>query len=401
MLNVYINLQPSVLHTQIKLWLHELSSSNVHYTQSIEHAQLYITEINELFDWIAIRRLKRKYPKCIIIPILPEALAYSASIAIDMQLAYLLIEPLQKHKFLRAARKIYLSFQQSQLHEAFDYVDLSIEMKEAGSLYYDTLLRSIIRNEIKTESDFLDASSAISMTQFPNTVLFFQSFSLNDCVTKKNCQLVYQALGEHFGQHELHFLPFDNRLIILTYVPVEHHAFKSWAFGTTALSNAIEQLKQQQIYSYVGVGQTVSHPLDLHHSYSQARLARRKPPADSIHIRYSEELPQHESVQRAIQLIEEQCHEPINIVKISKEIGFSATYFGKLFKKETGLSFPEYVSYTRIIQTLIPLRRTTQTLEQISADYGFNTPNYFSGTFKKYVTLSPSDYRQTTEVLFK
>lgn len=398
MFHIYMHIHDESLLQKIKAWFDELAPARINFIATIEGAHVYIKEVTTLFDWIVIRRLQKTYPHCIIIPLLREELAFSASIAIDLQLTYLLIEPVQKHKLLRAMRKIYERTKQLP-KTSFDYYDLSVEMTEKHSLYYDTLLRSLIRNEIHTEETFTEASRAVSMQQFPNTVLFYQSFAL-PYADDKSCAVVYSTLRTHL-KVPLHFLPFGNHLAILVHVPPQYATFQQWPEGVARLFAAIEQLKELHIHSYIGVGQTFRNALQLHTSYTQARLARRKPPAHSVYVRYFDDLPTHDSIQQAISYIETHCDETISISQVAQIIGFSAPYFGKLFKKETGLCFPEYVSYTRIIQSLLPLRRSTQTLEQISADYGFNTPNYFSGTFKKMVSLSPSEYRQTTEMLFK
>ena len=398
MFKIHVQIQHESLSHKINAWLEELAPAHVTFTPTLTEAHVYIKEITTLFDWIVIRRLQKAYPACIIVPLLPEKLAYSASIAIDLQLTYLLIEPVQKHKLLRAMRKIYEHVKRAP-HSTFTYHDLSIELHEQHSLYYDTLLRNLIRHEFETESQFLQASKTISMEHFPNTVLFYQSFALPEA-SQKHSALIYDVLREHL-QLPLHFLPFGKHLAILLHVPEEYSSFQQWTTGRAALEQAVEALKQVGIYAYIGIGQTFRNPMHLQLSYTQARLARRKPPANWIHLRYYDELPTHDAIQQAVQYIETHCHEPLHIPCIAKQIGFSAPYFGKLFKKETGLTFPEYVAYTRIIQSLLPLRRTTQTLEQISAEYGFNTPNYFSGIFKKIVSISPSDYRQTMEMLFK
>ena len=82
-------------------------------------------------------------------------------------------------------------------------------------------------------------------------------------------------------------------------------------------------------------------------------------------------------------------------------MNFSVPYFSRMFKKETKKSYVDYVTFLKIMKSLPLLRMTNQTMEQISADTGFNTPNYYSSTFKKYVGLSPSEYRATYEIIFK
>jgi two-component system, response regulator YesN len=75
-------------------------------------------------------------------------------------------------------------------------------------------------------------------------------------------------------------------------------------------------------------------------------------------------------------------------------------YFCCLFKKETGCSFVEYVTFFRLQRAVWLLRHTNETIEQITDRLGFNTPNYFSSTFKKYVGMLASEYRATEEIIF-
>ena len=69
-------------------------------------------------------------------------------------------------------------------------------------------------------------------------------------------------------------------------------------------------------------------------------------------------------------------------------------------KKETGHSFVSYLTLVRISRSIRLLRQNEQSIEQIAMEIGFNTPNYFSATFKKEIGLSPSQYRLTKEILF-
>ncbi|MGE7128642.1 hypothetical protein [Lysinibacillus xylanilyticus] len=79
-----------------------------------EFSAIIVYEINRLFDWVKINRLKRNYPNNIIIPIVAEHLTYSTGIAIELSLPALLIKPLQKAKFLRVVKKLYTSYKEKQ-----------------------------------------------------------------------------------------------------------------------------------------------------------------------------------------------------------------------------------------------------------------------------------------------
>ena len=71
-------------------------------------------------------------------------------------------------------------------------------------------------------------------------------------------------------------------------------------------------------------------------------------------------------------------------------------YLGKIFKKETGENFTQYVMRNRIetARQLLKDRPDYRTFE-IAERSGFgDNPQYFSQVFKKYTGLTPSEYRQ-------
>lgn len=403
MLRIHLDITDNHEKTEIYSWLNNFLEAPYELVEEHSDAHIYIKEINRLFDWVWVKRFKKRNPSCVIIPIVQERLAHSSPIAMELELPYLLIKPVQKNKFMRAAKRLQAMFD-THIVEPVSYADLSTELAQTHSPFYQAFLRRLVRGEMTDEKEFWEARPHVQVDMLPNTVLFLQGFLLQETqITVDICRkIIQQKLNDLFSPFTgISFLYFNSYLLVLVQVPSPYVSFKHWAAGAHALKTAIEQLKEEQIYLYLGIGKTFEKPLDLHTSYLQARKARKKPPVDCIHIRYFEDLATHPAIIEAIDLIEATCHEPITIQQIARHAGFSPTHFGRLFKKETGRNFPEYVAYTRLIQSLKGLRRTNHTLEQISADYGFNTPNYYSGTFKKYVTLSPSEYRQTKEIFFK
>jgi two-component system, response regulator YesN len=403
MLRIYLEIGDDKERTEIHEWLDNFLEAKYVLVEGLSYTHIYIKEIRRLFDWVEVKRFKKRNPRCVIVPIVHECLAHSSPIAMELELPYLLIKPVQKNKFMRAAKKLQAIFDAHTV-EPVSYAELSTELAQTRSPFYKAFLRRLVRGELTNENEFFEARPHVQMRSLPNTVLLLQGFLLHEKqMTVNLCsKIIERKLDELLSPlTDVSFLYFNTYLLVLIQVPSPYVSFKYWPAGVHALTLAIEQLKQKQIYVYLGIGKTFEKPFDLHQSYLQARKARKKPPVDCIHVRYFEDLASHPSIIEAIDLIEKTCHEPINIQHIARHAGFSSTHFGRLFKKETGRNFPEYVAYTRLIQSLKGLRRTNHTLEQISADYGFNTPNYYSGTFKKYVTLSPSEYRQTKEIFFK
>lgn len=71
----------------------------------------------------------------------------------------------------------------------------------------------------------------------------------------------------------------------------------------------------------------------------------------------------------------------------------SESYLSTLFKKETGSTVTDYINHTRIRQALILLNATKLSIGEVSSRCGFLDANYFSRTFKKFLGLSPREYR--------
>lgn len=78
---------------------------------------------------------------------------------------------------------------------------------------------------------------------------------------------------------------------------------------------------------------------------------------------------------------------------IAAHIGVSPSYFSSIFKQETGQSFVEYLTKTRIEKACELLKCTTLRTSEIGERVGYNDPHYFSATFKKITGQSPKEFK--------
>lgn len=371
-----------------------------------EISAIIVYEINRLFDWVKINRLKRNYPNSIIVPIVAEHLTYSTGIAIELNLTALLIKPLQKAKFLRIVKKLYTSYQAKQA-STLTMLELSQQIsQDHTSPFREAFLKRLIRGEVESEQEIIQSSSFLSRHCIPNIVFLIQGYiDVNEDRPYPNdaSRVITNVFHQNFANKvPISFLHFERYLLLLMRIPNEYTSFKHWSEGVACLLEVIETLKIDYcIHLFMGIGGVFQDAMQVKESYSQARKARRKPPVNSIHVRFYEDLTKQEQLQKAIQYIEEHYDEQLAISDVAKYSNFSATHFSRLFKKEIGRNFVDYVAFTRIIKSLPYLRKYDYTIEKISFICGFNTPNYFSLTFKKYVGISPTDYRNTQEILFK
>lgn len=86
-------------------------------------------------------------------------------------------------------------------------------------------------------------------------------------------------------------------------------------------------------------------------------------------------------------------NEDLSISEIANELGVSQTYLTRLFKRELGMTFIDYLTNVRIKNAIILMRDPSLKLYEIAELIGYNTQHYFSNVFKKLVGISPQDYK--------
>ena len=65
-----------------------------------------------------------------------------------------------------------------------------------------------------------------------------------------------------------------------------------------------------------------------------------------------------------------------------------------MFKRATRLTPYDYIQRKRIDKSKVKLDLTSDSVQDIAFQVGFNDPYYFSKVFKKTVGMTPSEYRK-------
>ncbi len=98
-------------------------------------------------------------------------------------------------------------------------------------------------------------------------------------------------------------------------------------------------------------------------------------------------------VGEAARIIRERYCEPLQLQAVAKMLHFQPAYLGQLFKKQTGMSFLDYVHRTRIEASRRLLRRTDLKIADVARTVGYADPEQFAAKFKQWMDMPPSQYK--------
>ena len=106
-----------------------------------------------------------------------------------------------------------------------------------------------------------------------------------------------------------------------------------------------------------------------------------------------------ESIRAAIRYMEEYYMEPISLEEIAGYVGVTPQHFSKMFKKELGVNYIEWLTNYRIDIAKELLLEGEGAIKEICYQVGYSDPNYFSSIFKKVVGMTPKEYAVSTTKL--
>ena len=99
----------------------------------------------------------------------------------------------------------------------------------------------------------------------------------------------------------------------------------------------------------------------------------------------------------ALHYIHEHYQEELSLKDLAAIVYLSKEQFCRLFKKLTHVSAFYYLNRYRIQKSCEYLMGTDKKIAEIASLCGFNNISYFNREFKKYMKMSPGQYRQTIQ----
>ena len=107
-----------------------------------------------------------------------------------------------------------------------------------------------------------------------------------------------------------------------------------------------------------------------------------------------------DSVYHSLELIEKRITEKLTVENIANSVYFSKDHYQRLFRDVVGESVMEYVTRRKMTLAGRALLETDTAIIDIAMDYGYDSREGFSRSFKAYMGLSPADYRKNNLTAF-
>ena len=104
---------------------------------------------------------------------------------------------------------------------------------------------------------------------------------------------------------------------------------------------------------------------------------------------------QNRKIQVAADWMETNLHHDFPVEQAAEISGFKPSRFHQLFIRHTGFTPLEFINRKRIETARLHLATSRKSVTQIAFATGFRSSQYFATVFKKYIGMSPTQFRRT------
>lgn len=101
----------------------------------------------------------------------------------------------------------------------------------------------------------------------------------------------------------------------------------------------------------------------------------------------------HWVVNKALDIIHGHIIETISLRDLAGQIGVHPSYLSQVFRREMGIPLSEYIHRQKIEASQYFLLHSQSSISEIAVLFGFCNQSYYTSLFRKYVGITPKQYR--------
>lgn len=105
---------------------------------------------------------------------------------------------------------------------------------------------------------------------------------------------------------------------------------------------------------------------------------------------------QNSLCEKMLRYIHQHYNEPLTLAHLASIFYMNPVYMGRMFSKNVGVTFTEYLKSYRIKMAMQMLSRRNMSVLEVSKAVGYQNLNYFFRVFKTHVGATPSEFRAGT-----
>lgn len=100
------------------------------------------------------------------------------------------------------------------------------------------------------------------------------------------------------------------------------------------------------------------------------------------------------NIKNALLFIDINKDKPISLSEVADFISLNPDYLSRLFKKEVGINFKDYIQKIKVDLAINYLKNTNLKISEIAFKLDYCNVENFSKIFKKYQNITPAEYRK-------
>lgn len=98
-------------------------------------------------------------------------------------------------------------------------------------------------------------------------------------------------------------------------------------------------------------------------------------------------------IKQVQEMVTTDCGHDLSVKTIADRVYLHPVYLSKIYKSETGEGLGDYIIRKRMERAVYLLKHTNKKIYEITAELGYQNPQYFSKMFRKHYGMTPNEYR--------